>query len=140
MRRREFITLLLGGAAVARPLPGRAQQTEPVRRIGVLMTLSANSSQGQARVAAFRQALQQLGWIDSSNVRIDIRWGEGDADRIRNHAAELAALGPNVIVANGSAGAASLLLERRRCCRRHVPCRSSHPRELPHAQPSAWLL
>jgi putative ABC transport system substrate-binding protein len=108
MRRREFIAIVVAGVATW-SLPSRAQQGEPMRRIGVLMTLSANSSQGQARVAAFRQTLEQLGWIDGSNVRIDIRWGEGDADRIRNHAVELAALGPNVILANGSAGVASLL-------------------------------
>jgi putative ABC transport system substrate-binding protein len=105
---RDFISLL-GGVAIGRPLATIAQQPERVRQIGVLMPLSANSSQGQARVAAFQQGLRQLGWIDSSNVRIDIRWGEGDADRIRNHAAELAALKPDVILASGGASMEPLL-------------------------------
>jgi putative tryptophan/tyrosine transport system substrate-binding protein len=76
MRRRQFITLL-GGAATAWPLATRAQQSERMRRIGVLMRLAANDAQGQARLAAFLQGLQQLGWIDGRNVRIDTRWGAG---------------------------------------------------------------
>jgi putative ABC transport system substrate-binding protein len=77
--RRDFITLL-GGAAAAWPLAARAQQPERMRRIGVLMSLAANDAQGQARLAAFLQGLQQLGWIDGRNVRIDTRWGAGDAE------------------------------------------------------------
>ncbi|HEY1862021.1 MAG TPA: hypothetical protein VGG61_16795 [Gemmataceae bacterium] len=75
MRRRKFIALL--GAAAAWPLAARAQLGERMRRIGVLMSLAADDAEGQARLAAFRQGLQQLGWIDGCNVRIDTRWGSG---------------------------------------------------------------
>ena len=98
MRRREFITLL-GGAAAAWPLAARAQQGERVRHIGVLMPLAADDLEGKARVAAFAEGLQQLGWTDGRNVRIDTRWGAGDADRYRRYAAELDALAPDVILA-----------------------------------------
>ena len=101
MTRRAFITLICGAAA-AWPLAARAQQGERMRRIGVLMSLAANDAQGQARLAAFLQGLQQLGWIDGRNVRIDTRWGAGDADRTRRYAAELVALAPDVILATGS--------------------------------------
>ena len=80
MRRREFITLL-GGAAAAWPLAARAQQPERMRRIGVLMNLAADDPEAQARLAAFQQGLQQLGWTDGRNVRIDSRWAAGDAER-----------------------------------------------------------
>jgi hypothetical protein len=73
MRRREFITLL-SGAAVAWPIAARAQQPERMRRIGVLINLAADDPQGQVRLAAFQQGLQQLGWTDGRNVRIDARW------------------------------------------------------------------
>src|SRR6266550_9424219 len=96
MRRREFITLL-GGAAAAWPLAARAQPGERIRRIGVLMYLAADDAQGQARLAAFTQALKQLGWSDGRNVRIDTRWAT--ADDVHRHAAELAALAPDVLVA-----------------------------------------
>ena len=76
MQRREFITLL-GGAAAAWPLAARAQQPEQMRRIGVLMNRAADDPEGKARIAAFQQGLQQLGWTDGRNVRIDIRWGAG---------------------------------------------------------------
>ena len=96
MRRREFIAGLSG--AVAMPLVARAQ--ERVRRIGVLMGGPVEDDpETQARVRAFLQALQQLGWTDGRNVRIDIRWGGGDADRSRRYAAELVALAPDVILA-----------------------------------------
>ena len=85
MRRREFITLL-GGAAAAWPLAARAQQGERVRRIGALMTLAADDPEGQGRLRAFVQELQQLGWIDGRNVQIDLCWGEGDAERYRRYA------------------------------------------------------
>jgi ABC-type uncharacterized transport system substrate-binding protein len=98
MRRREFITLF-GGAAVAWPLVGRAQQGERMRRIGVLMNLAADDAEGQARLAAFRQGLQQLGWIEGRNAHLDIRWGAGDAERFRRYAAELVALVPDLILA-----------------------------------------
>ena len=108
MRRREFITLL-GGAAAAWPLAARAQQGERMRRIGVLMSLAADDPEGQARIAAFLQALQQLGWTDGRNVRIDTRWAAGDADRIRRYAAELVALAPDVILASGASTVGPLL-------------------------------
>jgi ABC-type uncharacterized transport system substrate-binding protein len=98
MRRRNFITLL-GGAAAGWPLAARAQQGERVRRIGVLMHLATDDPEGQARFAAFLQGLQQLGWTDGRNVRIDTRWGANNADRGR-YAAELVALAPDVILAS----------------------------------------
>jgi putative ABC transport system substrate-binding protein len=108
MRRREFITLL-GGAAVAWPLAARAQQPDRMRRIGVLTGLAADDPDAQARYAAFVKGLQQLGWTDGRNVRIDARWGAGDADDIRKYAAELAALAPDVILTTGAVAAASML-------------------------------
>ena len=96
MRRREFI-VVLGGAA-AWPLATRAQQAERVRRIGVLMAAPADDPEYQARIVALVQRLQQLGWADGSNVRIDTRWAP-DPNDLRRHAAELAALAPDVIVA-----------------------------------------
>ena len=110
MKRREFITLLGGAAAVAWPLAARAQQPDRVRRIGVLMASAADDSESQARIAAFLQGLQQLGWADGRNMRIDTRWATTDADDIRRHAAELAALAPDVLVAaTGTVTAAPLL-------------------------------
>jgi putative ABC transport system substrate-binding protein len=101
MRRRDFTTLL-GGAAVAWPLAARAQQPNRVRRIGVLMNLAADDPQSMARITAFLQGLQQLGWTDGQNVAIEYRWGGGDPERIRKFAAELVALAPDVILAVGS--------------------------------------
>jgi putative tryptophan/tyrosine transport system substrate-binding protein len=98
MNRREFISLL-GGAAASWPLAARAQQPERVRRIGVLMASAADDSESQARIAAFLQGLAQLGWADGRNVRIDTRWATTDPDDLRRHAAELAALAPDVLVA-----------------------------------------
>jgi putative ABC transport system substrate-binding protein len=107
MRRREFITLL-GGTAAAWPLGARAQQPERVRHIGVLMYMPADDAEGQARLAAFTQALKQLGWSDGRNLRIDTRWA--NADDIHRHATELAALAPDVLVGGtGTATAAPLL-------------------------------
>jgi putative tryptophan/tyrosine transport system substrate-binding protein len=102
MQRRAFITLF-AGAAVARPLAARAQQTERMRRIGVLMSSAADDPEGQVRVTVFVQALQQLGWTDGRNMRIDVRWGAADADRYRKYAEELVALAPDVILATSSA-------------------------------------
>jgi ABC-type uncharacterized transport system substrate-binding protein len=107
MRRREFITLL-GGAAAAWPLAVRAQQPERMRRIGVLMNTAADNPQGQAGIAAFQQVLQQLGWTDGRNVRIDARWGANDVDRDRRYAAELVALAPDVILASGTISVSAL--------------------------------
>jgi len=106
MQRRKFITLI-GGAAAAWPLTARAQQPERMRRIGVLISLAADDRQGQARLAAFQQALQQLGWTDGRNVRIDTRWAAGDTSR--RYAAELVALAPDVILASGGSIVATLL-------------------------------
>jgi putative ABC transport system substrate-binding protein len=100
MRRREFITLI--GAATAWPLAARAQQTRATRRVGVLMAIAESDPEGQARVRAFHEAMNDLGWTDGQNVRIDVRWAAGDADRFRAHAAELVGLGPDVIVANSN--------------------------------------
>jgi putative ABC transport system substrate-binding protein len=101
LKRREFITLL-GGAAVAWPLAARAQQGERTRRIGLFTNLAADDAESQTRNAAFLQALQQLGWTNGANVRIDFRFGAGDAERNRRYASELVALAPDVIVATGS--------------------------------------
>jgi putative tryptophan/tyrosine transport system substrate-binding protein len=107
MRRREFITLL-GGSAVAWPLAVRAQQGERVRRIGVLQSLAADDPEGQARLAAFAQGLQQSGWTIGRNVQIDTRWAAGDAERFRRYGAELVALAPDVILAVGAAAVGPL--------------------------------
>ena len=107
MGRRDFITLL-GGAAAARPLAARAQQVERMRRIGVLINVDESDVEGRARFAAFLQGLQQLGWTDGGNVRLDVRWGGGDRDRIRSYAAELVALAPDVILAVTSSTVAAL--------------------------------
>jgi putative tryptophan/tyrosine transport system substrate-binding protein len=109
MKRRQFITLL-GGAAVAWPVAARAQQGERVRRIGVLTAGPRPDDQdAQANIAAFVEGLQQLGWTDGRNVRIDYRWGLGQADTIRRQAAELAALAPDVILSSGTASLAQLM-------------------------------
>ena len=100
MRRRKFITFL--GGAAAWPLAAGAQQTDRVRRVGALGALAADDPEGQSRLAAFREGLQQLGWIDGRNVRIDSRWGGGDADDFRKIANDLVALTPDVILATGS--------------------------------------
>jgi putative tryptophan/tyrosine transport system substrate-binding protein len=97
MRRRTFIAAL--GGAAAWPVVARAQQPERTRRIGVLMNLSENDSEGARFVTAFRQGLQELGWADGSNVRIDTRWTGGDAERFRKYAADLVGMGPDVILA-----------------------------------------
>ena len=107
LKRRELIALL-GGAGVALPLAVRAQQAERVRRIGVLMNFSADDAEGQARLAAFLQGLQQAGWSVGGNIRIDYRWGAGDAELFRKYAAELVALAPDVILASGNPSVAAL--------------------------------
>jgi putative tryptophan/tyrosine transport system substrate-binding protein len=106
--RREFLSAL-GGTVVSWPITGRAQQPERMRRIGVLMALAADDPEGQARLAAFVQGLQESGWTDGRNVRIDTRWAAGDADRFRKYAAELIALAPDVILASGGTGVGALL-------------------------------
>jgi putative ABC transport system substrate-binding protein len=112
MRRREFITLLVGAAAW--PLAARAQQR--VRRVGALMNLPADDQEAQLNIAAFQQGLQELGWIIGRNLRLDHRWGPFDRDSLRRAAQELVALAPEVmIVAGGSAGEAVQQASR------HVP-------------------
>jgi putative ABC transport system substrate-binding protein len=108
MRRREFITVL-GGAAVAWPLAARAQQGDRIRRIGVLQGTTAEDPENKTRGAAFEQALQQLGWAQGRNVRIDYRFAEGDAATSRKQAEELVALAPDVIVSSGSFSTGALL-------------------------------
>jgi putative ABC transport system substrate-binding protein len=107
VRRREFITFL-GGASATWPLAAMAQQAEQIRRIGVLMNRAADDSEGQAGVAAFQQGLQQLGWRDGGNVRLDIRWSHNDVDFDRKFAAELVALAPDVIMAAGTLSVTAL--------------------------------
>ena len=106
IKRRAFITLL-GGAAAAWPLSARAQQADGMRRVGVLMAL-ANDPEGQARVTALKEGLQDLGWTDGRNIQIETRFGGGDAGRIRAHAAELVALAPDVIVGQTTSGTRAL--------------------------------
>jgi len=106
MKRRAFITLL--GGAAAWPLAARAQQPERMRRIGLLLTGAADDPESLARVGAFLQGLQELGWTDGRNVRLEYRWGSGDAERIRKSAAELVALAPDVILVSGTSGMAPL--------------------------------
>jgi putative ABC transport system substrate-binding protein len=108
MRRREFITLL-GSAAAAWPLAARAQQRERTRRIGVLMNLASDDAEGQARLAAFLQGLQEAGWAVGRNMRIDLRWGGGDPESFRKQASELVALAPDVVFASGIPAATPLL-------------------------------
>jgi putative ABC transport system substrate-binding protein len=111
MKRRDFITLL--GGAAAWPLAARAQQGEPVRRVGVFFPGAADDTEYQARNAAFLQGLRELGWTDGRNVRIDYRWGAGDASNIPKQAVELAALAPDVILAAGGAVTGPLLQANR---------------------------
>jgi putative ABC transport system substrate-binding protein len=113
MKRREFITLLAGATAASYaswPLPARAQQGERVRRIGVLAGGAvASDTDTQERNAAFAHSLKQLGWTDGRNVRIDYRYGLGNAANVRKYATELVALAPDVILASGASVLAPLL-------------------------------
>jgi putative tryptophan/tyrosine transport system substrate-binding protein len=111
MKRREFIGLL-AGAATAWPLGARAQQNNHVRRIGFLMSSAETDTVAQSRVAAFREGLQQLGWTEGRNIRIDYRWA-GDFGRIRSYAEELVRLSPDVMVANGNPVVAAVLQQTR---------------------------
>jgi putative ABC transport system substrate-binding protein len=110
MRRRDFIVLIGSAAAspMAWPLAGRAQPSERVRRIGVLMTNAESDPLGQARVAALREGLQEQGWLEGGNLRIDWRWPGGDANRLKDYTAELARLAPDVIVTNGTPATAAM--------------------------------
>ena len=106
--RRTFITLL-GGAAAAWPLAARAQQSGRMRRIGALMNITADDAEGQARLSAFAQGLQQSGWTIGQNVRVEYRFAGGNADDLRRYAAELVAFAPEVILAQSSGAIAPLL-------------------------------
>ena len=107
MKRREFITLL-GGAAVAWPIAARAQQTEQMRRIGVLGGFAENDPEMKARLAGFRQGLERLGWSDGRNVRIDYRFAPAGTGQAQALAKELVALQPDVIIAHSTPVAAAL--------------------------------
>ena len=109
--RREFITGI--GSAAAWPMVASAQQGERVRRIGVLMSQPADSPEAQARIAAFLQALQQLGWTEGRNVRMDLRWAGPDINRIRALAQELVGLQPDIILVASIAATAALQRETR---------------------------
>jgi putative ABC transport system substrate-binding protein len=112
MKRREFITLL-GGAAAAWPLAVGAQQPERMRRIGILMGSAESDSDSQIRLAAFRQALRELGWSEGRNLRIDYRWTATDLDRMRAQAAELVGLTPDVILAHAPSAVTAAQRESR---------------------------
>jgi putative tryptophan/tyrosine transport system substrate-binding protein len=101
MRRREFITLL-GGAASAWPLVVRAQQSERMKRVGLLVGYSEGDAEGQASVAAFRQKVRELGWTEGRNVLIDTRWAGGDPEKARAFAKELVGMRPDVIVSSSN--------------------------------------
>jgi len=106
MRRREFIKLV-GGAAATWPFPALAQQSERMRRVGVLMHTAADDADGQTRLAAFLQGLQETGWAVGRNIHIDIRWASANADRFRSHAVDLLALAPDVVFASTSQSVAA---------------------------------
>jgi putative tryptophan/tyrosine transport system substrate-binding protein len=107
MRRREFLGLI--GVGLLCPVTAGAQQRDVVRRIGVLMSVAPDDPEGKARFAAFQQGLQQLGWNDGHNVRIETRWADGKVDNARRYAGELIALGPEVILASGGTMVGPLL-------------------------------
>ena len=111
MKRREFITLL--GAPLAWPLAARAQQGERVRRIGVLTAYSESDPEAQARVGAFREGLQKLGWAEGRNIRIDTRWATSDAALMQRFAKELVALQPELILSSSRPTTAALLHQTR---------------------------
>src|SRR3954451_5076359 len=113
MRRRQFLRGI-GSAAVAWPLLARAQQPDRIRVIGMLVAGTADDPEHQSRVEAFRQALKRLGWTEGRNVRFDIRWATTDPDALRKHAAELAALAPDVIVSAAGTTTTAPLLEATR--------------------------
>ena len=112
MRRREFITLL-GGAAAAWPMAARAQQGERMRRIGVLMAYAEGDREGASFVATFREGLQQLGWAEGRNIRIDFRWAALDAELMERFAKELVALQPDIILSNTTPTTTALLQQTR---------------------------
>jgi putative ABC transport system substrate-binding protein len=108
MRRRDFIRAI-AGSSVTWPFVTEAQQSQKMPRLSVLMSTAADDQESMARYTAFLQGLQELGWTDGRNVRIDVRWGAGDAERMRKYAAELVALASDVIMASGSISLGSLI-------------------------------
>jgi putative tryptophan/tyrosine transport system substrate-binding protein len=110
MRRRDFIALL-GGTAAAWPVAARAQNKDRIRRVGALLNGAVDDPLYQVRIDAFVQSLQQLGWIDGRNMRIEIRWVPADAELFRRYAAELIALAPDVLLAHSSPAVAALQQE-----------------------------
>lgn len=108
MRRREFIGLV-GGAVAAWPLPSRAQQSDRKRKIGVLAGIAADDQEGTARLAAFLQGPQQLGWTEGQNLHVEYRWAAGNRADLRKYAAELVALAPDAILATGGTSLGALL-------------------------------
>ena len=137
IRRREFITLL--GGAAAWPLAARAQQGDRVRRIGVLLPFDEKDPVIKSRISAFTQALAELGWTNGRNVRMDLRWGGDDINRMRALAQELVGLQPDIILTNGTPATAALQRETRTipvvfagvggACRGDdaTACRACHP-------------
>ncbi len=112
MRRREFIALI-GSAAVAWPLDARAQQTDQIRLIGVLMTYPESDPEGQAYMAAFREELQKLGWSDGRNIRINYRWAAIDQELLQRFSKEIVALQPDLILTQNTSATASMLQQTR---------------------------
>lgn len=112
MRRREFITLL-GSTATVWPLAARAQKHEKTRRVGVLIALEANDTEGQSELKALRQAFQELGWAERRNLQLEIRWAGGETDRIQASAKELVTLPCEVIIARSTPATAALIKETR---------------------------
>src|SRR5215470_1515214 len=110
---RRKLLAALGGAAAAWPLAARAQQGERMRRIGVLLSLEESDPEGKAQLSGFTQGLAELVWIEGRNLRMEVRWGGGDVDRIRTFAKDLVALQPDVIVAQGTPVTAALQRETR---------------------------
>ena len=125
MRRRELLALI-GGAATL-PLAARAQQRKPVRRIGVIMNYAEHDAEGEARVSALRGRLQELGWAEGNNVRIEVRWAAGKTDHMQAYAAELVRLPADVIVANSTPLLARLkpLTHTIPMCSSRLPIRSA---------------
>jgi putative ABC transport system substrate-binding protein len=111
MKRREFITLV--GGAAAWPLASRAQQAEHMRRVGVLMAFGEGDPVGEARVAAFREGLQELGWVEGRNIRIDTRWATADLASTERLAMELVASQPDLILSNSTPTTAALVKQTR---------------------------
>jgi putative tryptophan/tyrosine transport system substrate-binding protein len=112
MRRRELIALV-GGAAVAWPITARAQQTERMRRLGVLMAVAESDADARKGISILQESLQKLGWKDGNNIRIDYRWGNGNPDRIEDLAKELVDLQPDVLVGHSTPSAKGLLNQTR---------------------------